>query len=144
MIPHGARAKKWLRVLWFAAIGVVIVASLLPSSSLPMRALDRLKISDKLEHALAYFVLALLPTLHERRAFIAVAAVGAAGLGVALEYGQLYSGWRDFEVGDMIADAVGVCIGVATGLPLRSSRFIQALLEDRADGGRKTVAALRR
>src|SRR5690242_10739267 len=110
MIPHGARAKKWLRVLWFASIGVVIVSSLLPSSSLPMRALDWLKISDKLEHALAYLVLALLPTLHERRAFIAVAAVGAAGLGVALEYGQLYSGWRDFEVGDMIADAVGVCV----------------------------------
>lgn len=144
MIPHGAQAKKWLRILWFAAIGVVIVASLLPSSSLPMRALDWLEISDKVEHALAYFVLALLPTLHERRSFIAVAAVGAAGLGVALEYGQLYSGWRDFEVGDMIADAVGVCIGVAAGLPLRSSRFIRSLLQERTEDPRNTAAPVRR
>ena len=142
MMPHGARAKKWLRILWVIAILVVIVASLLPSGSLPMRTLDLLKISDKLEHGLAYLVLALLPTLHERRSFIAMAAVGAAGLGVALEYGQLYSGWRDFEVGDMVADTAGVCVGVAAGLPLRSSRLIRSLLDERAADPRDAAATL--
>ncbi|HEY1240567.1 MAG TPA: VanZ family protein [Bryobacteraceae bacterium] len=144
MIPHGALAKRWLRTVWFAAIGVVIVASLLPSNSLPMRALDWLDFSDKFEHALAYFVLALLPALHERRSFVAAAALGAAGLGIALEYGQLYSGWRDFEVGDMIADAIGVCGGVLAGLRLHRSRWMRSLLQDKAEERRDAAATLRR
>jgi VanZ family protein len=108
----------------------VIVASLLPANSLPMRALDSLKISDKIEHAAAYAFLAFLPAIHERRGFIIAAAIGAAVLGVALEYGQLYSGWRDFEVGDMVADALGVCFGLAVGIPMRSTALMRSVSSD--------------
>src|SRR5436305_14318160 len=120
-VPNPVHVKRFLRFIWFCAILVVIVASLLPANSLPMRALDRLKISDKIEHAAAYAVLAFLPAIHERRGLIVAAALGAAVLGVALEYGQLYSGWRDFEVGDMVADALGVCFGLAVGIPMQST-----------------------
>ena len=109
-------------------IFIVVVASLLPSDSLPMRALDRLHINDKLEHFAAYAVLAFLPAVHERKWFIVAAAVGAVALGIALEFGQLFSGWRDFEVGDMIADAVGVCFGLASGIPLRSTETARTVL----------------
>jgi VanZ family protein len=68
----------------------------------------------------AYAILAFLPAIHERKGFVVAAAVGAVALGVALEYGQLFSGWRDFEVGDMIADAVGVAVGLAVGVQMRS------------------------
>src|SRR5205085_3838604 len=61
------RARQLLRALWLLAILIVIVGSLLPGDSSPMRALDRLHISDKIEHMAAYTVLALLPALHERR-----------------------------------------------------------------------------
>ena len=95
--------KRILRVIWFIAIVAVIIGSLLPGNSGPMRLLDRLHIPDKVEHFLAYAVLTFLPTIHERRGFIIAAAIGAVALGVGLEFAQLYSGWRDFEVGDMMA-----------------------------------------
>jgi VanZ family protein len=75
--------------------------------------------SDKLEHTLAYLVLAFLPALHERRNFLIGAAVGAVALGVLLEYGQAFAG-RDFEIGDMAADAAGVALGLVCALFLRS------------------------
>jgi VanZ family protein len=126
-VPHPVHVKRFLRGIWFCAILVVIVASLLPANSLPIRALDSLKISDKIEHAAAYAVLAFLPAIHERRGLIVAAAVGAAALGVALEYGQLYSGWRDFEIGDMVADALGVSFGLAVGIPMRSTALMRSV-----------------
>jgi VanZ family protein len=116
---QSTQAKKLLRVLWFAAVLVVIVGSLLPSTSLPMRALGSLHVSDKIEHFGAYAVLAFLPALHERKGFVIAAALGAVALGVALEFGQLFSGWRNFEIADMVADAIGVCFGLAAGVLAR-------------------------
>jgi VanZ family protein len=121
-------AKKLIRILWLTAILVVIVGSLLPGNSAPMRLLDRLHISDKFEHFLAYAVLTFLPTIHERRQLVIAAAIGALALGVGLEYAQLYSGWRDFEFRDMLADAVGVCTGAAAGIPMRSVELVRPLV----------------
>ncbi|HYL93858.1 MAG TPA: VanZ family protein [Alphaproteobacteria bacterium] len=101
------------------AIFIVVVGSLLPANSLPMRVLGRLHINDKLEHFGAYAVLAFLPAIHERRGFIIATALGAVALGVALEFGQLFLGWRTFEIGDMIADAVGVSFGLSVAMPVR-------------------------
>lgn len=127
-MAHPEQTRKFLRILWYAAIVVVVIASLLPSNSPAMRALGRLHISDKIEHFIAYTVLSFLPTIHERKRFILGAAIGAAVLGVLLEYGQLWSGWRDFEYGDMLADSVGVCFGVAAGIPLRATEVARSVL----------------
>jgi VanZ family protein len=127
-VTRPVQIRRVLRALWVLGILVVIVGSLIPSTSLPMRALDSLHINDKLEHLAAYAALAFLPTIHERRPFIAWVAVGLAALGVALEFGQLATGWRDFEVGDMVADAVGVCFGVALGSAVRRIRMVRAVL----------------
>ena len=120
------QAMRLLRTLWLAAIVIVVVGSLLPSNSAPMRALDELHVSDKLEHVGAYALLAFLPAIHEQRRFIIAAAIGAVLLGIGLEFGQLLTGWRDFEVGDMIADAVGVCSGVGAGIPIRSAGIVRS------------------
>jgi VanZ family protein len=114
------KAKGILRLVWLLAILTVIVGSVLPSDSRPMQALDSLHISDKIEHIAAYAALTFLPALHERRRFVIAAAIGAVALGVALEYVQLYSGWRNFEVADMIADAIGACSGLVAGVGARS------------------------
>lgn len=127
-MTHPAEVRRILRILWILAILVVMVMSLLPSYSLPMRALDLLHVNDKLEHCLAYAVLAFLPAIHEQRRFIFSAALGAVALGIALEYGQLLTGWRDFEYGDMVADAVGVCLGVAAAVPLRATEVARSVL----------------
>ena len=122
------RRKRLLRVLWFLAILAVVVGSLLPGDSSAIRMLDQLKISDKLQHFGAYAVLALLPAVHERRRFVIAAALFAVALGIGLEFGQLDSPGRDFEIGDMIADATGVCAGLLVGIPLRASSLMRALL----------------
>jgi len=46
--------------------------------------------------------------MHERRRLIVVARYNAVALGIALEYAQHYSGSRDFEIGDLVADVAGV------------------------------------
>ena len=146
MLPHPtfpvtAKTRHLLRWAWYAAIVVVIVASVLPSDSRPMRALDALSISDKFEHLAAYAVLSFLPAIHERRRFLIAASIGAVALGVALEYVQLFSGWRDFEVGDMVADAAGVSLGLIAGLSLRSREMWRAVLQaipDRSRGQDRT------
>ena len=112
--------KKLTRVAWLLAISAVIVGSLLPSDSATIQTLERFPLSDKVEHIGMYALLAFLPAIHERRRFVIGAALGAIALGIALEYAQLATGWREFEVADMIADAVGVCIGIACGALVRT------------------------
>jgi VanZ family protein len=110
--------KKLLRVAWLLAIVAVIVGSLLPPDSAPIRTLDALPFSDKFDHMGMYALLAFLPALHEETKAVWWMALGAVALGIALEFAQLYVG-RDFEIGDMIADALGVAVGLGAGLPLR-------------------------
>ena len=116
---QAVRAKQLLRSLWLASVLVVIIGSLLPSDSLPIRTLEHLPLSDKIEHVMLYAVLTFLPTIHERRKHVIAIALGAIALGIGLEYAQLFTGWREFEIGDMVADAVGVCLGIAAAIPMR-------------------------
>jgi VanZ family protein len=116
----GPRHRRWLRILWLAAAAAVIVGSLLPGSSLPMRALGELDISDKVLHFAAYALLAFLPSLHEGWPALAAALAGAVALGVALEFAQRLSPGRNFEIADMAADTCGVLCGLLLALPLRS------------------------
>ena len=120
LIKLTPRERRWLRLLWALAILLVIVGSLLPGSSMPMRALGQLDISDKLMHFAAYLVLAFLPALHERRPALIAAFVGAIALGIGLEFAQRLSPGRTFEIADMAADAAGVLCGFVLALPLRS------------------------
>jgi VanZ family protein len=117
-IPNSLRG--WLRLLWYAAILTVIVGSLLPGDSLPMRELDQLHASDKVLHCGAYATLAFLPVLTEKRRRLFLVLLGLVSLGILLEFAQLLSVERTFEIGDMVADTAGICAGVALGLPLRN------------------------
>ena len=123
-----AQSKTLLRVVWSLAILAVVIGSLLPAHSLPMRMLDRLEISDKIEHFGAYALLAFLPAIHERLQRVLAAALCIAALGVGLEFGQRYAPGRSFEVADMIADGLGICFGLAVGIPLRTSSVVRFLL----------------
>ena len=115
--------RRALRIAWLICLLAIIVGSLLPAESAPMLALDKLAINDKVQHLLAYCFLAFLPAIHEGRRNLAVLLVMAPALGVLLEFGQLYSPGRSFDVYDMVADAAGVIIGAAVGWALRR-RFL--------------------
>ena len=99
------RRKRAARGAWLVAILGVVVGSLLPAASLPMRVLNHLQISDKIQHFGAYAVLAFLPAVHERWRFIMVAGFGLMAMGYGLEVGQLYSPGRSYDLADFAADA---------------------------------------
>lgn len=108
-----------LRAAWLGAIATVIVFSLLPGSSPVIRIIDRWDLSDKIEHIGAYAVLAFLPVLHERARLLIWLMLLMVLMGVGLEFGQLASDGRSFELEDILADCAGLFTGIVAGLIVR-------------------------
>jgi len=110
------RLPMWL-ALWVTGIAAVVVVCLLPGQDLP-----RVPLSDKLEHALAFALLAASAVqLFVRGWPLAVVAAGLLGLGVAIEFAQAaFTTTRAMEAGDVVADAVGIATGMLIAwTPLR-------------------------
>ncbi|MGA2119297.1 MAG: VanZ family protein [Bryobacteraceae bacterium] len=110
-----------LLALWAALICCVIVGELLPAASPIMVAIGRLHIWDKLQHFGAYLALSFLPVIgfQDRRRGI-LAGVSMFVLGALLEGGQHFSPGRSVELGDVIANGIGVSCGTLLGLPFRA------------------------
>ena len=101
-------ARVWY-VFGAALTLLVVIASLVPARDLP-----HLRVSDKLEHLLAYLALALwFGGLVPPRGYLRL-ALGLVALGGGIEIAQglmglgRQAGWRDFE-----ADALGVALGLS-------------------------------
>jgi VanZ family protein len=103
-------------VLGWALVALIVWLSLTPrppSINIPQ--------GDKLGHFLAYgTVMFWFAQLYLRTGVRLGYALGFVALGVALEFVQAHVG-RDFEVADMVADAIGVTLGWGTALvvPIR-------------------------
>jgi VanZ family protein len=70
--------------------------------------------SDKLEHFVAYGAMSFwFGLLYVQRRWQLGFALGFVLMGVAVEYLQGMTDYRDFEVGDMVADALGAFLGFA-------------------------------
>ena len=103
--------------MWWLAIATVIVACLLPGSDLP-----ELPVNDKLEHALAFLVLAASAVqLYRRGKPLLVVGAGLLALGIVIELAQhLLTSSRVMEPGDVLADVIGIAAGLATAwTPMR-------------------------
>jgi VanZ family protein len=98
---------------------LVIYLSLTPDPvALPIRG------GDKFEHAFAYFVLmSWFANLYAGMSVRASFAAGFIALGVLLEFVQLWTGYRSFEVSDMTAGALGVAAGWV-GAPPRLPNYL--------------------
>ena len=110
------RLPMWL-ALWFAGIAAVVVVCLMPGQDLP-----RLPLSDKLEHAFAFALLAASAVqLFVRGRALAVVATGLLALGVAIELAQAaFTTTRAMESADVVADAIGIAVGMLVAwTPLR-------------------------
>ena len=114
--PAGAPFRLrplWLIVGW-ALVVLVIYLSLAPISV----DIAPVQHGDKLEHALAYAVLmAWFACLYAARPVRLGYALGFIALGIVLEFLQRETGYRNFELLDMAADAVGVALGWALAPP---------------------------
>jgi VanZ family protein len=97
----------WLMIAWGLVL-LVIYLSLTPHPPEPV-SFDN---ADKFEHALAYAALSfwfchIYRSVNSR--LVVIAAL--VGLGVGLELVQGWTGYRTFDVMDMLADGVGVLMG---------------------------------
>lgn len=109
--------RRWL-ALWGLAIVATVVVCLLPGPDLP----EVPDGADKIEHVVAYFVLAAAAVqLYATRRALVLAAAGLIALGIAIEFAQgAFSTTRAADVWDAVADTVGVLAGLAIALtPLR-------------------------
>jgi len=116
-----ARRHTVILTLWAILIGCVVVGSLAPAASPLMVAVGRLHIWDKLQHFGAYLALSFLPVIgfRDRRRGL-MAGISMFLLGVLMEGGQHFSPGRSVELGDVIANGVGVSCGTLLGLPIRA------------------------
>lgn len=101
-----------LRVTLAALVIAVVWKSLEPNGGAVIAG------SDKLAHGLAYMSLTVVG-LNNFRAlrFKLLFIMFALALGACMEYGQSFVPGRDMSVGDMIANAIGVSIGIAAYIP---------------------------
>ncbi len=109
--------RAWL-ALWWLAVAVVFVVCLVPAPDLPRTPPG----FDKVEHVLAFFLLAASAVqLYRGRRALWRAAIGLLALGVAIELAQYaFTATRSMDPRDVLADAAGVAAGFAIALtPLR-------------------------
>jgi len=79
--------------------------------------------SDKVGHFLAYGGVMFWFCLVYRRPRTRLAyALALIAMGIAIEYIQRWTGYRSFEVYDMVADALGVLLGWAAALAVPWTR----------------------
>ena len=71
------------------------------------------KFLDKIEHAIAYSVLSFLWIVAFRKSKRKIIPIlGCISLGILLEFLQAQTGYRTFEVNDMLANTFGVLTGM--------------------------------
>jgi VanZ family protein len=99
----------------------VVIGSLLPAASPVMMAIGRLHVNDNVMHFCAYLALSLLPLIgfRDRRRGL-MAGLPMFLLGVLMEAGQHFSPGRAVELGDVIANGMGVSCGVLLASPIRT------------------------
>ena len=101
-----------LRALWLA-IGWGLVATIVWLSVTPRPPDIGIEHGDKLGHFAAYgATMFWFCQLYPRWAARIAYAAGFIAMGIALEFVQRWLGYRSFEVLDMVADAVGVVLGL--------------------------------
>lgn len=104
------RPLLW-RSLWMLGVAAVVVVSLIPTQDLP----NLPQGSDKLEHFLAYALLAAgAVQLYAKRLALFSACVCLALLGIGLEYAQgALTTTRMMDSYDALANILGVLAGLA-------------------------------
>jgi|GEM_PF-2350396 len=121
-------------IAWLCGIAVAVALSLAPGD-----AIGDLQGSDKLWHGGGYFLLGLpVWALFSGRRQITLVMLALVGLGAALEVLQLFVPRRSFEWADMVANTMGVVVGVLVGAffvrAFLAPLLARALQADRIEG----------
>jgi VanZ family protein len=111
--------KLW-RAIAYLIILSIIVLSLIPNPE----EVTPFKVSDKIQHTLAYAVAMFWFGLCYRRERLYIIGVILILLGTLIEFIQGQTGYRDMSLYDLFANITGIAIGLA----LSFSRLSWALL----------------
>ena len=116
------RARQlWLFVGWTLVFSVVYL------SLAPVSIETGVEQGDKFLHAFTYGALMVwFANLYERLARRRMLAAAFVAMGIALEFIQGWTGYRNFEVAGMLADAAGVAAGWALA-PSRLPNFLREI-----------------
>ncbi len=100
-----SRLTPYVLLLTWLYVAAVLYLSLAPlPAGIPL-----FPYVDKLEHFLAYaLMMALFAWVYIKPRWRLAHAVFCLGLGVIIEFMQKAGGLREFELGDMLANALGV------------------------------------
>lgn len=110
-VPITDSTLRFLR-LW-QVVGVLLIGLVIYLSLTPYP-IDGIPVEngDKYDHLLAYATLMFwFAQIHEQSRVRLCLALALIGMGVGLEFLQRLTGFRTFEIGDMTASAIGVCVG---------------------------------
>lgn len=101
----------WIKAGWLAAVAAVVVASFVPAAA-PPGAWG----ADKVLHFMVFLFLAAVPAaVLPRRPALLWAEVFVLAVGLGIELVQSFIPGRVGSGGDLLADALGVLIGIAVG-----------------------------
>lgn len=99
-------AAWWVHLLFWALVCLTVVMSLLPVEQLP----QEVHFWDKAQHALGFAALGFLGLQVGTRRPLRM-GVALALLGLAIEWAQSLTGWRQGDWQDWLADVVGLVLG---------------------------------
>lgn len=112
--------RKLLLFLWIADIVLVGVGSLLPPGALHRIHYTDLPLNDKFVHFGNYAILGLLPAMaFDTPCTSIICGAAMVLIGISLEFLQRLVPGRSFEVGDMVANGLGVTAGLLLALVVR-------------------------
>lgn len=103
------------RVLLIASLAAVTWTSLAPADRLPATP----NVSDKVLHVAAYALLGVVAALAQRRPRVLPTIVLLTAFGLVIEVLQGRTGYRDFDLRDLLADALGAAVGALLVAVLR-------------------------
>lgn len=109
MNPPKPFIQRSISLLWIASTAMVIYLSLYPRLEIPYGFID----ADKIGHLLAYLWLSALPFFAFQVPKTAlVGALSMLPLSIGLEFAQHYVPGRCFSVADLVANGLGVMMGI--------------------------------
>jgi VanZ family protein len=123
MTPPKPFIQRSILLVWIASVAIVIYLSLYPSLEIPYDFMD----ADKIVHFLAYLWLAALPFFAFQVPKTALAgALCMLPLSTGLEIAQHYVPGRCFSVADLVANCLGVMMGIWLARAVKRFHFGRA------------------
>lgn len=105
----GPRTRMVMLMFGMLGIAMAFTKSLGSGQNVPL---------DKIIHFTSYFILSATFVLALRPRYFIIGILGLIGLGVLIEFLQRHTG-RSFDVGDMLANGLGIACGSLIGLLVR-------------------------